>query len=244
MPFETRPFDLGNTLARAAQISSLQNRNELTRMNIDQTRGINNALATGDDDALRQSPAGIEILTKIATLDAKEQDAAFKRGRTINSIARGILGSKDKRQAAAYALGRPEIAKMFSNVDLSVLSEGELIRQVEQLEMETRVFTDPSIVSGVVQGSKQFREGADFVTRSTASGVPDMSPAGVLTTSKIDRISRVEQGPPGSFGTPSQRGAQQVELETRVAAVNAFGSQSKRLLDIIRETPGANTLTA
>lgn len=46
------------------------------------------------------------------------------------------------------------------------------------------------------------------------------------------------------FRTGPQLGKLQVELNDQVAAVNAFGSQAQRLLKVVRDTEGANTLTA
>ena len=59
-------------------------------------------------------------------------------------------------------------------------------------------------------------------------------------------ISRqVQTSNPSDFpGTPSQIGAQQTALNNQAAAVNAYVTQSERLLKTMMETPGANTLTA
>lgn len=51
-------------------------------------------------------------------------------------------------------------------------------------------------------------------------------------------------GTPEDFRSDNQKGKLQVEINDQVGAVNAFGSQAERLLNIVRETEGANTLTA
>jgi hypothetical protein len=58
-------------------------------------------------------------------------------------------------------------------------------------------------------------------------------------------IERVEQGGPGEFGmTQSQFGKQQIAINDQVAAMNTFAKGTERLLGIMRENPGANTLVA
>lgn len=103
-----------------------------------------------------------------------------------------------------------------------------------------KAFTEPKPPEAPKMTTKQFREGEFFVTREVINGVPGKE----LSRSKIDRRQQVEQGPPGSFGTESQLGALQIDLNDQVAAVNAFGSQAQRLLKVVRDTEGANTLTA
>ena len=58
-------------------------------------------------------------------------------------------------------------------------------------------------------------------------------------------IERVEQGGPGEFGlTDAQYSKQQVAINDQVAAMNTFARGTERLLGIMRENPGANTLVA
>ena len=59
-------------------------------------------------------------------------------------------------------------------------------------------------------------------------------------------IERREEGGPGSFGgmTDAALSRQQEAINDQVAAMNTFARGTERLLGILYETPGANTLTA
>ena len=72
MPFETRPFDLGNTLARAAQINLLRNRNELAQLNLQNQRGITNELAEGGTDFRQFGQQGLEVERQLGQLSGEK----------------------------------------------------------------------------------------------------------------------------------------------------------------------------
>ncbi len=252
MPFETRPFDLGNTLAKAAQIQSLQNRNELSKINLEQTRGINNALATDDINSLSNfGSQGAKLEAQLTKLAREGKQAEFEQGiklaRISNKAARGAIESVDVRQAGHLMVQglssvSPEMGKKLSNLDFLSMTDEEATSTLQEMIGATDFSTRPDRVSQMTSPFevRNIQQGDENVTtvldRITKEPVKELG--------RGSRRQQVEQGPPGAFGTSSQRGAQQVELETRVAAVNAFGSQAKRLLDIIEKTPGANTVTA
>ncbi len=153
MPFETRPFDLGNTLARAAQINSLNTRNELAKLNLDQTRGINNALAIGNTNNLRQFGAkGVALEAQLAQLEGRELETVIKRGRLANDAINSALNSVDMRQSVSSALKNPVLAKIFPNVNIEGMSDEELRASLESAAAETDLFNDPQALSRVVAG--------------------------------------------------------------------------------------------
>ena len=162
MPFETRPFDLGNTLARAAQIQSLQNRNELSKLNLEQTRGINNALATGDTNSLSNFGAqGAKLEAELTKLAREGKQAEFEKGlelsRLMNKAAGDALNSVDPRQAAHLAVQglskiNPELGKRLGKVDFLSMSPEEAISKLQEVFDETEFATDPQAVSRIVSG--------------------------------------------------------------------------------------------
>ena len=171
MPFETRTFDLGNTLARAAEINSLRSRNKLNQLKIDEfnrtatTRNsINDAIKRGDaPNTLPQQfgQEGVDAATTIGKMktalangDSAQQDALLKRWRLMNDVSRNIIDSKNPLQSAHLALKNPEIAKMFPNADLTDLDQDDLLQLVSQIEEFTRFTTDPKELSEVFAGQE------------------------------------------------------------------------------------------
>ena len=162
MPFETRPFDLGNTLARAAQIQSLQNRNELSKLNLEQTRGINNALATGDTNSLSNFGAqGAKLEAELTKLVREGKQAEFEQGiklsRLMNKAAVDALNSVDPRQAAHLAVQglskiNPELGKRLGKVDFLSMSPEQATSELQKVFDETEFSTDPQAVSRIVSG--------------------------------------------------------------------------------------------
>lgn len=194
-PFTTQPFDLGNTLLRAGQIQSFQNRNELSKLNLQNERGISNALRNDDIDSLSNfgsKGASLEIeLTRLAT-EGKEKEfqKGLNRARLIHNGASQALNSADSRQSAHLFLrglkaADTELAERFGDVNFLTMSPEEANDILQRAVGETQFAVDPVTVSKIA--SKQIREGDDFVTRTTTDGQVDTTPAGVIARSSIDR---------------------------------------------------------
>lgn len=96
---------------------------------------------------------------------------------------------------------------------------------------------------GAVAGVKSFvdQNGA-FVGTYDLTDPRDR--AFVLANNLIEAPSRLEQGEPGSFGTASQRGKLQIELNDQAAAVQSFGDNGRKLIEKMVESPDANTSVA
>ncbi len=116
-PFSTSPLDLGNTLARAAQINSLRDRNEFNKLQLDEfnrtatTRNsINDAIKRGDAPntlATQFGQEGVDAATTIGKMktalangDSAQQDALLKRWRLMNDVSRNIIASANPLQSA------------------------------------------------------------------------------------------------------------------------------------------------
>lgn len=128
---------------------------------------------------------------------------------------------------------------------LSIDPQGREMLASLPTNMQSRVL--PQLVAGQLMPgdpdttTKQFREGDEFVTRRVVDGVPDMTEEGVLSRSKIDRISRVEQGEPGAFDpkTKSQQGQDVQEFEDAVIGGVSAIQTGTELLNIATTTPDA-----
>lgn len=168
-PFITETFSLGNTLARAAQINFLQERNSLAKLQREDLSGqignrnsINDALARGDAPntfAEQFGLAGVDAATlvgrmKTALVNADEAEQGFmlKRWRLINDVSRSIQASSDPLQAATLALKNPELAEIFPNVDLTGMSSEDILEQVQKTEELTAFTNDPKELSQVFAG--------------------------------------------------------------------------------------------
>jgi len=183
MAFTTRPFDLGNTLARAAQISGLRNRNTLAQLQIEQARtqqGQQNSIAellpellSGGGDVNQLAGMGqlgfqaagdvIDLRTSVANLEGKELEDAIKRGRLANNAANTILNSKNPAQAALLATKDPILSEMFPNFDPANMSPEDLILAVQGVKDETEFFNVPSDISQLLQKPSGVRE-FEFLT--------------------------------------------------------------------------------
>ena len=143
-------------------------------------------------------------------------DALFAQGsdpRPIQSSAQGfaqlaqalnsqILRKRGEKGAEALkAQESKQIGNVLNNLALHpqgrqlIESLGPEMQQAAIAKIVGQRFEQPEQKNT----SKQFREADEFVTRRVVNGQPDMTDAGVLSRSPIDRVSRVEQGGPGDF---------------------------------------------
>ena len=249
MPFETKPFDLGNTLARAAQINFLRNRNELAKLNIDQTKGINNALATDDINSLSNfGPQGAKLEAQLTKFAREGKQAEFEQGlelaRFANKAARGAIESVDPRQAAHLAVQglssiNPEAGKRLGEADFLSMSPEEATSALQDIIDETDFSTRPDRVSNMTSPFevRNIQQGNENVT----TVLDKITKEPVRELGRGSRVNRVEQGAPGAFTakTPSQLGKNVVDFED--AAIGATGAfqAGKELLEIGNLTPEA-----
>ena len=215
MPFETRPFDLGNTLARAAQIQSLQSRNELSKLDLQNQRGITNALARDDVNSLSNfGPEGAKLEAQLTKFAREGKQAEFEKGlelsRLMNKAARGAIESVDKRQAAHLAVqglsrADPELGKRLGKIDFLSMTEEEATSALQDVIDETDFSTRPDRVSNMQSPFERrtIQEGGLNVTRrfDAQTKLPIDEPP----IASGSRVIQREEGPPGSFGGPINR---------------------------------------
>ena len=253
MPFETQPFNLGNTLARASQIQSFRSRNELNKLRSeefkrirDQESQVQNAFASEDpinsllalgQPGMQAANQAIDLKSALAKLEGEELENAVTRGRLLNNTARSIIASKNPAQAASLALKNPEIARLFPNVDVTGMDPEELIAAVEKLELETRIFNDPQELSRIISGQEAIdlggAPGTVFEEKSKGGQVTDF---GVLQQpQKAGQTFTV--GPDGTV-TFTQGGPAVNEKKINTDAIesaNASGALRRNLTSTLPE---------
>ena len=176
MPQEIRPFDLGNTLARAAQINALRSRNEFSKLQIEelnkkrgQQEAITNAFASDDplnsllglgESGLPAAKQVVDFQTSLANLEGKDLENVINTGRLVNDALNSALDSANPRQSVGLALKNPVLAKLFPKIDLDSVSDEELISSLESLRSETDLFNDPQEISRLISGQEAVDLGA------------------------------------------------------------------------------------
>ncbi len=190
---EIRPFDLGNTLARAAQINALKSRNEFSKLQIDdlnkkrsQQEAINNAFASDDplnsllglgQSGLPAAKQVVDFKTSLANLEGKDLENVIQTGRLVNDALNSALDSANPRQSVGLALKNPVLKKLFPKIDLDSVSDEELISSLESLRSETDLFNDPQEISRLISGQGAtdlgFAPGTVLQQKSTGGQVTD-----------------------------------------------------------------------
>ncbi len=190
---EIRPLDLGNTLARAAQINALRNRNEFSKLQIaefnkkqGQQEAIDNAFASDDplnsllglgQSGLPAAKQVVDFKTSLANLEGKDLENVIQTGRLVNDALNSALDSANPRQSVGLALKNPVLAKLFPKIDLDSVSDEELISSLENLRSETDLFNDPQEISRLISGQEAtdlgFVPGTVLQQKSTGGQVTD-----------------------------------------------------------------------
>lgn len=161
----------------------------------------------------------------------------------MNALNSQVLRQRANRGEEALKKQRAqEMGSFLENFDPQAAS---LIQNAPQGQVQNSLMTaaagqllegpdDPKVTT------RQLREGDEFVTRRVVNGQPDMSEQGILARSPIDRVSRVEQGGPGSFSDPrtgSQRGSDFQEATDRFRASSELGEQIETIFPRINALP-------
>ena len=248
MPFTTKPLDLGNTLARAAEINALRNRNEFSKFQLGQERGIQNALATDDIDSLSDfgaKGATLEASLKKAAREGRQDDFDFglKFARTVNQSAKNALASPDLRQSAQLATKAlanldPELGKAFAKTNWLDISEEEARAKLQEAIRDTEFSVTPTAVSNLLSGSEATDLGFDAGTVLEQKSIGGQV-TGTTVKQKPSRIQRIEQGGPGAFsGTTSQRFKKREDLRASVVNTSLAIDQSADLVKLAIAEPG------
>lgn len=252
MPFQTQPFNLGNTLARASQIQNFRSRNKLNNLRIaeferirDQEGQIQNAFASDEpiNSLLQLGPQGLEVASALVQLasDTTEQgqkklQLTIDKGRMANDAINNALTSASPRQSVALAKKRPELADVFRSIDLDAMSDEELVSQLEEAEIVTRLFNEPQELARIIAGPEAEALGGApdtvFEEKSIGGRVTDFS--------VLQQVSREEVGQPGEFsGTTSQKFKRREDFRTSVVNTSLAIDKATDLVKFAVAEPGA-----
>ena len=254
--FETRPFNLGNTLAQTAQIQNFRSINKLREAQLkdldrQNTRreALTNTLSGLDLDdpgaANQLARAGFlgvaqdvtSLQSSLAQLEGTQLDNALDRTRIVNNAARSIENSADPVQAALLAMKDPVLREIFPNIDPTSMTPEALIQAVSDLRQQTDFINDPAAISEIVTGPEAIELGLQPGTvaqRTTQpSGQEDIKilqqppKAGQKITINPDGTVTFSQGgPAGGVSKPTQ-----ARLEASVIELDDQLSQLKQIKD-------------
>ena len=155
------------------------------------------------------------------------------------SILDDIAKGGTARPLAAFLVGREQRRQRERQDRQDQISQLNTESQIRLRDAQTQALTNPAPKPDEF-GFKEVKEGEEFVLYQTING----QLGDELARGPRSIVQRQETGPPGSFGTDSQKGAAQIAINTRAGAVNTFGDMAQRQMQIFEDTPGANTLTA
>lgn len=130
----------------------------------------------------------------------------------------------------------PEQRKLFESLPENAQQQIAIQASAQRLLTPKRGKPVNFLDTRTNQLSGTFFEGSAEFDRAIKD--PNLFPTGAAS-----QVQRQETGAPGDFSKSTQDRLQS-GLNEQVAAVNAFGSQADRLLDIMDKAEGANTLTA
>lgn len=170
MPFETRPFNLGNTLMQAAQLESARKRNSLVDAQInalntrtDQQNALNAALADGaTPEQLARMPGGMSAASNLQNLNERQFSELVRRGQFTHRAALMVSQSADPVQAAQLLAKDPQFTQIFpQGLRLEGLDAEAIRSQANQIAARTAMFNDPNRLSSMQRGRSLVVQGDD-----------------------------------------------------------------------------------
>lgn len=248
-------FNVGNALLQREQIIAARQANEQQNVLAQRAAQFNPLLqqflaGQGDANALFQAdPARAQAAVEFQ--QAQQQQQQEQEQVEADEIIRGALLVKNSASPSTFLpLAFPEFAQGLEDqgIDVKSLSDDEVRSFADQMVAQFGAASSQSLEDlGIEEPSGDFIQFQNPATRETRDVRKDSPEADRLAADpdfqQVSRVQRIEQGAPGAFGTETQLGALQVDINEQAAAINSFGFSANQLLEIVGEG-GANTLTA
>jgi len=202
--FTTAPFNLGNTLAQAAQIQNFRSTNRLRQAQLEEqerlsgqrgdintllqnpdfditsTEGINQLARTGGQLGVQRAGQFADFQTKLANLDIAERQAVLANTEFINLKARAIAESPNPKQRLFAEMQDESFADIVNgiipNFDPSVVSDEAFAQGLQQIITETDSLRNQiQLVSGPEVIAEGFDPGTVLKQTITPTGEVDVS---------------------------------------------------------------------
>lgn len=159
-------------------------------------------------------------------------NTAAQQGATdeqIEALAQSALMGPNMHARFVAQLRAQATAAGATPDQLALMPDPEQYLELRRQQIEAAAGVGRT-VAGAGLTTQQFREGDDFVTRRVQRGVPDMTDAGVISRSPIDRVQRVEQGGVGAFSADARTDSQ--TGEAAVTSIEQLEDAQRRIIQL------------